>query len=373
MGGRRDHGEVTDKSDRKLPFDPEKFMEDLRQRTLEHRQVVHLRPNASQMASALRDFTDLLYRRLEASRELAAAEAQSSSGWWLPPAGSIAEADVALHDQLVDDFCSSQAPTQTQWLATNPTRNPTSWAIAFLKRCTQTMTDHLSAMAQLMESQAHIRAPITLARTVLEAGAVGCFVADPEASSDERLRRVLNLHFAQLKEAANEAGVTELRGDYDAQIDELRAFARLAGFDVKYKTSGHLPPVILGEGSTRADSARAMVKRILPGVGVSMWRSLSAVAHSRNSLMVLPDDYAPPHTVQAWQRAETIAWHALPALGVTHELSSTSTTGSWSGPTPTLRPVSSHGNRSSSSPSSAYLHSRRAIQSSAGRVHYGSG
>lgn len=66
--------------------------------------------------------------------------------------------------------------------------------------------------------------------------------------------------------------------------------------------------------------------------------------------------------------ASATAFAPILAIGMTSV-----TSGSWSGPYPTILPVSSHGNRSCSSPSWSYLHTRRATHCLAGRVHQGSG
>lgn len=177
-------------------------------------------------------------------------------------------------------------------------------------------------MSALVSTSAHLRAPITLARTVLEASATACYITDTRVDRAERLRRSLNLRFSALKESANERASDDPQDDEHGEISELIAFAKWAGYAVaRYDPRGHLAPVIFGASRRRADSARVVVDEVLPnGLGHSMYRSMSAIAHSRDSIFVMPDDYTLPDKVKPWRRTQTVAWHTLPSLLVIREL-----------------------------------------------------
>jgi hypothetical protein len=149
---------------------------------------------------------------------------------------------------------------------------------------------------------------------------MGCFITSGAVNAGERLRRSLNLHFAQTKESSNErrdSGETE---PYETELVELIGFAEYGGYKVaKYRRDGIQPPVIRpSDGSN--DSARSIVDAVLPGIGTSMWRSMSAVAHARRSQFLIPDGFQLPHQVKPWQRVESVAWHTVPSILVVREL-----------------------------------------------------
>lgn len=307
------------------PFDPQRILDALKRGTLEAEEVARHRPQPEQLAASLRDSALQLYEHLEHTRLISCSESgqdPTRTYAWIPRPGSIAAEDHNLFESDLVAFCEQKLPAQDLWLDTNPTRNPAHWGIEFLTRCIYTVVDDLLAVATLIQDGQRLRAPITLSRSVLEAAAVGCFLTDKQVQPKERLRRTLNLQLSQLKESANEVRDHEDEFNYEKELLELLEYAAFTDFAVpRYKPAGHQPPVIATPDGPRTDSARAMVDQVLPGgVGLTMWRSLSAVAHSRESGMVLPDQYSLPHKVQVWQRAKAVAWHTLPALLVTQEL-----------------------------------------------------
>ncbi|MEP9365302.1 hypothetical protein ABLE68_20215 [Nocardioides sp. CN2-186] len=305
-------------------FDAEAFFARMEQNRLELEMVVARRPTASDLADSIKTITGLVYETIDTLRKIAALELgldPDATSQWFPRAGTQGASDFDDMEPLVAAFVESAEPASTHWLETNPTRNPAAWSLAYLKRCFHTVIDDFVGIGRLVDSEDHIRAPITLARSVLEAAAMGCFLLDTSVDVRERTRRTLNLHFAELKESSN-AGVS--RGEdraADTQIDELTAFANTLGFVVKYRRDRHYPPIILAPGQRQPDSTRLVLDEVLPnGLGRAMWRSLSAVAHSRASHSLLPDEYLLPHTVIAWQRTKAAAWHTMPAFYVVKEL-----------------------------------------------------
>ena len=306
-------------------FDVEALFERMQENTREHRQVVKQRPSAQELAKSIKRSTELIYAFADTSRSIAALERGFDPGdtyEWLPRSNAVAEADRAWLEHRVETFCSTSTPVSAHWLATNPTRNPVLWGTDYLKRCFHTVIDSFAAIGHLTRAAEQVRAPIILARSALEAAATGCYIIDTEASQEERLRRTLNLHFHELKESVNSGEVEGYEGEDEREIEELTAFARSFGLEVRYKPGRHYPPVILGEGRSQPDSTRLVLAQVLPdGLGHEMWRSLSAVAHSRrSSASLLPDEYALPHDLKRWQRTQAVSWHTLPALAVVREL-----------------------------------------------------
>ncbi|QWF20352.1 hypothetical protein KM427_15320 [Nocardioides sp. LMS-CY] len=322
----RDNRTVDDTARGAGEFDPQALLDELERLSREKEAVAALRPSPKAMSKSLLKMTRTLYDSIELQRQISCLEAEkqpTQTYAWLARPGSMAQADFASFEPGVLAFVEEAVPEQHHWLATNPTRNPAEWSVDFLKRCVHTVIDDLSGLAVLMRRGEYIRAPLTLSRSVLEAASVGCFVTDSTVSSEERLRRGLNFHLAELRESANEVADRRDEFQYEEALGELIGFAEHAGFTVKRprRTGSHEPPVILGPGRTRADSARVMVEQVLPcGVGISMWRSLSAVAHSRDSGTLLPDEYSLPHDITPWRRAESVAWHSITALLVAQEL-----------------------------------------------------
>jgi hypothetical protein len=305
------------------PFDAEKFMQDLERSTAEHARVVAQRPGGEQLAESLGNAAQMLYDWTELMR-LKACETRDVSPTqtyaWLPLHGSTAFQDRTDIASTLASFCESRDLASTHWLETNPTRNPTDWAIGYLERCFHTVADNLAGVAQLVGPSRTLRAPITLARSILEAAATGCFIIDPTVDSSERLRRALNLHMAQTKEASNERRGAVEQDECEIELAELIDFANYAGLHpAKYKSSDVLPPRIKPLDG-RHDSASSIIESVLPGLGITMWRSMSAVAHSRRSQLLIYGEYSLPHKLKPWQRVESAAYHTLPGILVVRQL-----------------------------------------------------
>jgi len=314
---------MSDSNPQSEPFDAKRWLAALQQSTVEHQRVVEQRPKANDLGESLRRFTAPLSDWTDTWRSMAAVrrEVDPSQDYALYPLVSApAQADLVHWEPHVARYCEDSAPSSGHWFETNPIRNPVAWGLDFLARCFNTVFDDFAGIAVLIQTERHVRAPITLARSVLEAAGIACHIIDPMASQTERLRRVLNLHFDELKEACNARGGDDGQSDSSVELAELIAFADQLGFNVKYKPERWMAPVILADGRVQPDSVRKVVEEVLPGVGVDMWRSLSAVAHSRESRTVLPDEYAPGHMIKSWQRTESVAWHTLAPMMMVREL-----------------------------------------------------
>lgn len=268
-----------------VPLDAEEIIRRIQRGTIEAELVAQQRPDGVALGESLAGMSELLYKVVHATRSIAhleRGENPDDSWTWATGDSSVAASDAAWVDELLAYYCAENDLTTLLFADTNPHRNTAAWGLGFIARCFHTTTDHLAAISALVSTSAHLRAPITLSRTVLEATATACYITDTRVDRTERLRRTLNLRFSELKETANERANDDPDGDEHAQIAELIQFATTAGFVVaRYDRSGYLAPVIFGEKRRRADSARLVVDEVLPGgVGLSMYRSMSAIAHS---------------------------------------------------------------------------------------------
>lgn len=304
-------------------LDVAQLLSDLARGKAEQAAVAAQRPTGGELATSLRAATRDLYDWTEDWRRRACLlnrQEPTQTYAWFPLAGSTAAGDRDAAASLIADYCTSREPSSDHWLDTNPTRNPADWATDYLTRCFRTVIDNLAGIATLIEGSETLRAPITLARSVLEAAAIGCFVSSNEVDPRERLRRTLNLHLAQSKESSNERVGTDDQDDYETELAELIDFAKSVGFEIsRYRREGNQPPVIRPRAGSN-DSARSIIDAVLPEFGASMWRSMSAVAHARDSQVLIPDDHVLPHEIVPWQRVESIAWHTLPSILVVRML-----------------------------------------------------
>lgn len=200
--------------ERSEEFDAADFVARLQRGVAEHAAVAAQRPNGDQLARALSEAAHHLYDWTESSRKRACRASDQDPALtydWFPLSGSTAHSDSRSAEILVSQFCANRKLVSDHWLETNPTRNPTAWAIDFLVRCFHTVVDSLEGIAALTTDSETLRAPITLSRSVLEASAMGCYITLDGIGERERLRRILNLHFAQTKESSNERSATSER------------------------------------------------------------------------------------------------------------------------------------------------------------------
>lgn len=209
-------------------FDVVDLVERLKLAGEERKRVVALRPSAEQLADSSKQYGDPLSQFGEASRQLAAAKlgvdpAQKSS--WFPLSGSVAQADRDSIQPSIEQFCEAGRESY-HWLATNPTRNPSDWTLGYVARCFKTVTENVHAVGALTDTGRHLRAPLTLMRSIIEASASACFVMDIAVNERERLRRGLNLHLAQTKEALLESAGLDHSGQYSTELAEVMEFAK---------------------------------------------------------------------------------------------------------------------------------------------------
>lgn len=306
------------------PFDAEAFVARLQKATEEHALVTAQRPAAEQLSLWLGKGAEMLDNAVELLRNIAVLlhdQDPDSTGTWPPNPVSVGATDRGTYERSIASFVASHAPQATHWLDTNPHRNPVLWATGYLRRSYYTIIDCFAGISGLLgrEGSFHLRAPIVLARSAFECAAWGAYVTDPDIDANERLRRILNLHFEEVQESLNAGASAE---DDDRGRADLIAYAQHCGFTVKTGRQPWMAPVILAPNRNAPDSARHVIDQILPGVGVDMWRSMSAVAHGRSAQVVIPDEHSRPSDLKAWQRVESISWHTLPALLLTQELCS---------------------------------------------------
>ena len=313
---------TTDSTLGEPEFDAQAFVELMHRRGEEHKLVAAQRPAAAELADLLRQLANLIYRGFDVEREsacLSKGVEPRSTYAWQPIAGSPADIDVAAVDDLLDTYVADRELASLEFADTNPFRSSIVWGIGLLAQCVYTAVDHLHGIADALESGRTIRAPLTMSRTVLEAAATGSFVADPGIDSRERLRRAHNLRMEDLKEGENHRS-DDGDEDYRTGLEELIEFATASGFEVRSPRLRHLPPAIPSP-TGESESIRILIERILPGVGISTYRTLSSVAHCRPNVGdVLPDEYALPHEVANWQKTEKIALYAIPTLLAIHEM-----------------------------------------------------
>ncbi|WGX94517.1 hypothetical protein [Nocardioides sp. L-11A] len=312
-------------SDSSQEFDAQAWLDDLERAGEEHRQVVQLRPTGDVLGPLLAEIARSSQRILNLARVhycLAAGMSPTQTYAWKPATGSIAEQDVSRWDAPTVAFSASPDLQSTHWLDTNPIRNPTVRAIEHLTRCSNTALDHLAAVGDLLAIEGGaLRAPLTLTRTVLEAASVACFLTDLDVGPQERLRRAMNVHFNDVKEGANFTGDAEISERLLTELDELREFAIQLGFSVTpHNRKRWTPPVIHGDGETRPASAMSMAELLLPGIGRTTYRSLSAVAHSYRPPIHIAGEHAIWIEVDSWQRTEGIAWHLIAPLLAVDEM-----------------------------------------------------
>lgn len=245
--------ESADGVDGSDSFDAQAFLERLEKSGGEHARVVEQRPGKEQVADAFQKFGSLLYEWGDTSRRIAALsvlEDPDQTYIWVPHFDSLAHGDFGALEPKIASFCAAEERLSYHWLDTNPTRNPAHWGIDFLRRCFHTVIDSVTAIGVLVATGQHVRAPLTLTRSVIEAAATGCFIIDGSVGREERVRRILNLHFAQVKESLLESAssgndVT----DAQAELDELMLFAKHCGYALKrYQPGGWFPPTIASKG-----------------------------------------------------------------------------------------------------------------------------
>lgn len=147
-------------------------------------------------------------------------------------------------------------------------------------------TDHLLAVASVLDARSAVFASYTLMRAAAEAAAIGCYLTDRDIDGHERLRRNMNYRLEGLCEQIRM--VRGFSGDDAAQKvarneKRISDFARSAGLHgfVFHKMSGRGHPAYLDEPQPSAMKLMGLAAdKDSPGLGATYQRHLSSVAHS---------------------------------------------------------------------------------------------
>jgi hypothetical protein len=274
--------------------------EELLQLAQESAAISAMRATPEETASALAQLVDSLYQWANAS---GTAHRSGTHPLWQPAAGSVAMTDHAEVEDRTVEFCDGASLHSDIWIGTNPARNVTWWSMDAIRRCVMSCVGALSGAATLLPVPGQVRAPIILARAALEALSVIRQLADVDATSDERLRRSLNMRFDEVWSA--ERG---LPSDDRTTTDELVTFAKHLGFDVDYNKRKRGGPDI-PRADKKQESAGASIEAMLPGLGSQFWTIQSAVAHSNASNIFVPDEWTALHEVSIQMQARGSSLH----------------------------------------------------------------
>jgi len=301
-------------------LDAEAVMRYLRRSRHANDLVAVRRPQAPALAKSMTKCVGLLDQWVTLSSRIAVAESgtdpDSVRGW------GVTESSPARHirasvEVSVAAFVASHSPSSTTWLDTNPDRNPWDWGLDFLQRSHFTIVDHLLAVAILLKDKTTVRSAVTAARSALEASARMVYILEESADEREKLRRVLNLRVEEMKESSNSRAGAGENADDEADIQEQIAFALELGYTLKhaYKPGRHFPPVFVDKDAVESEYSTAkIIDKVLPDVGRDMWRTVSAVAHSRRAPLFFPADFILPSQLRPTDRAKSIAWVTLPSI-----------------------------------------------------------
>lgn len=232
------------------------------------------------------------------------------------------EALIALDDEEAKEFdfhptAGSPADADLRWGASLSAfeENPIRITLDLIQRLAASTADHLEGLAHLTSATTLVRAPISLARSALEAAATAAYLVDLDVTREDRLRRALNLRLAELGEAryehADDDGDDDEVAWHEKEIAEIAV--GVAGLNMKVKNaacrSRGLPSI------HPKDSTQTMIQAILEkDVGSTVWRSMSAVAHSREAMMLIIIDALDARSGNEQWRARDLASNCMPAL-----------------------------------------------------------
>ncbi|TIC81006.1 hypothetical protein [Nocardioides sp. GY 10127] len=196
--------------------------------------------------------------------------------------------------------------------------NPIRISLDLIQRLVAATVEHLEGLAQLTAATTLMRAPVSLARSAMEAAATAAHLADSTVPREDRLRRALNLRLAELGEARYEhSGGLDEADWFEREIDAISTGVAGLGLAVKNtdRRSRGLPSI------HPKDTTQTVIQEILErDLGSSVWRSMSAVAHSREALMLVVVDALNPRGGNEQWRARDLARNCLPALVVVDQL-----------------------------------------------------
>ncbi len=292
---------MSDREEEELDAQALELLERIRRGAEQGRRVAATRPNAVQMADGLSAFCGLwdatvavrLLERFPTRPETL----DDIDMLWHPRDGSPAQAD-----QL--------------WVTSLPgpwPRNPARLSLNLLQRLATAAIDHLRGLAVLMREEELVRAPVATARSALEACATASFLMDTSVSQRERLRRAINVLLIELEESRREAVLQEDGEGAAEQVEEITrilAAAEACGMSSKWnrnrrRSFPHLP---------EADSTQRMIEALLlEGLGASVWRNMSAIAHNRESHTLLLFDPQGVH-LSVEMRTHDVALNSISAV-----------------------------------------------------------
>jgi hypothetical protein len=147
-------------------------------------------------------------------------------------------------------------------------------------------TDHLLAIASVLDARNAVFASYTLMRAAIEAAAIGCYLTDRDIDGRERLRRNMNYRLDGLCEqiwmvkAFSSDEATQKIARNQARISDFARSATLHGF-VFHKISGPGRSAYLDKPQPSAMQLIGLATdKDSPELGVTYQRLLSSVAHS---------------------------------------------------------------------------------------------
>ncbi len=277
------------------------------------REVAAQRPNAEMLADALALHLSLLeatidVRRLERVVEIASAASERLSDWeqsqWYPVDGSPAAANMAWAD---DNGIVWNENEQMAW-----DENPMRDGIDLVRSLIAATIDHLRGTVVLLRTEL-ARAPVAVARSGLEACATAVYVLDVAIDERERLRRFTNLRLAQLNEYLRDAEEPAQRDSYAAHIRKLLDDCQALGIQSSRWRQGSTTPY-LPNAKGRQDVPQAMIESFIEGSSGALWRPMSAVVHSRESTMLMFDQWVGYDEGDERIRSKDIASHSIGAI-----------------------------------------------------------
>lgn len=288
-------------------FDAEAFFAQMEENRVREAAIAAERPTAEIMGTILDYAAKVLHAHLNLRRMeglIALNDEEAKEFDFHPTAGSPADADLRWGASL-----------------TAFEDNPVRITLDLIQRLAASTADHLEGLAHLTSATTLIRAPISLARSALEAAATAAHLVDLDVTRDDRLRRALNLRLAELGEAryehADDDGDDDEVAWYEQEISAITAGASSVNMKVKNadRRSRGLPSI------HPKDSTQTMIQAILEkDLGSTAWRSMSAVAHSREAMMLIIIDALDPRSGDEQWRARDLATNCMPALMAVNQL-----------------------------------------------------
>lgn len=178
---------------------------------------------------------------------------------------------------MAEEISAHDADLAGEW-GSHPVRDVGLHAIALHV----TATDHLRALGVLLRDMYAIASPHVVARAAIEASALSFHLLDPEATSIERVRRLMNERLISAFEAQR---LAELVGEpvSPARSDQVRRIEKSAPrFGLRFIAADSRRAAYL---DSRAINATRLAKEVIGSeydVGSIIYKLTSAVAHARS-------------------------------------------------------------------------------------------